>query len=191
MVNREQWLTEVAEQVRPIFLRQGFKLGDFRVTCGWPCRFATSLRGQRVGECHSFRLSKAGVAEVFISPTLDEPLKVAGTLCHELVHVSVGTEAGHKGPFTKACRYIGLVGRPTIAMPGAKLNEQLSKIIETIGEYPHKALTVERKLVARKPPAVKLYCGGCGCEVSIPPDWLISVGPPTCACGVKFSTQQE
>lgn len=117
--NREAWLTEVARALEPLFLRKGYKFKTpYRITCGWPCKNATSTRQRRVGECHPIQRSKSGVSEIFISPAIDDVVEVAGTVCHELIHASIGTQEGHGGKFKTACRYLGMKGRPTQAMPG-------------------------------------------------------------------------
>src|SRR5262245_3291211 len=119
--NREGWLTEVASQVEPFFV--GFKLDPYRVTCGWPSRNGLGRRMRRVGECHGSKSSKAGIHEIFISPLLDKPLEVAGTLCHELAHAAAGIDAAHGKDFVKVCKHVGLTrGKPTSVMPGERLN---------------------------------------------------------------------
>lgn len=182
VVNREQWLTDVAKQVEPVF--HGFLVPPYRVTCGWPTRGAVSTRRRVVGQCHGAKSSSGGLYELFISPVLAEPLEVAGTLCHELAHVAAGTEAGHGGKFVKVCRHVGLdKGKPTNVMPGDRLNDRLRKIIEVQGAYPHSAIVPILKQVKVARPAVRLECEECGCKVSMSAKWYAEAGAPTCACG--------
>jgi hypothetical protein len=56
--------------------------------------------------------------EIMISPVLDDPMRVAGVLAHELVHATVGTQHGHKGPFAKLAKKIGLEGKMTATTEG-------------------------------------------------------------------------
>lgn len=180
-LNREGWLTELAKQVEPIF--KGLPIAAYRITCGWPCQNALSLRKRRIGECHGVQSSKGKVNELFISPTIDNPLEVAGVVCHELTHVVAGVEAAHKGKFVKLSKLIGLVkGKPTVAMPGERLNEKLEKIIKSLGKYPHQALLPVARTKTKSSSVTKLVCS-CGCFVTISNKWLEEVGPPTCACG--------
>ena len=132
--NREGWLTEVSRGMEYLF--KGFSLSKYRVTCGWPCVGALS-KARRVGECHGAKSSKDGVFELFISPVLDDPLEVAGTVCHELAHVAAGIDARHGSGFVKVCRHVGLTkGKPMSASPGPYLEERLGKLLLPLGPYP-------------------------------------------------------
>ena len=188
--NREGWLTEVARTMEPIFTAKGFKIKkQYKLTCGWPVRFALSPKAQRVGECHNFASSAAGVYELFISPVLAKPKDVIGTVCHELIHVSVGTEEGHTGRFAKACRYLGMTGKPTCAMPGPKLAEELLKLAEPFGEYPHSVLKPVCKPAKPSKGYIKLECV-CGCVVRITEKHLTDFGSPVCGCGNLFTADE-
>jgi hypothetical protein len=187
--NREGWLTELARLVEPFY--KVFKLEPYRLTCGWPSRFALGKKSRRIGECHSHRSSKGGLFEIFISPVLDNPLDVAGTVCHEIAHVAAGIEAQHKGRFVEVCKHVGLTkGKPTEASPGKHLAERLNRIISKLGPYPHKALVPAFK-VAKTSSSFTLVCAACGCRVSISAKWLREAGPTTCACGGKMVLKDE
>lgn len=184
-MNREQWLTELAKGIEPIF--KGFRLAKYRLTCGWPCKQALSRRNRRIGECHGSQSSKDGTHEIFISPSIDDQLEVAGTVAHEMVHVVAGIEAQHKGKFLSVARHIGLTkGKPTSAMPGERLNDQIKKILEPLGAYPHSALVPVGKTKTSNPSSVRLECE-CGCRVTISRKMLEEYGPPTCACGGEMT----
>lgn len=188
-MNREAWLTELAAQVQPMF--KGFKIKPYRITCGWPCKEALGKKRRRVGECHAIESSKDGVHEIFISPLLDAPLEVAGTVCHELAHVVAGIPAGHGKGFRIVCKHVGLTtGRPASIMPGPALNERLQKIIDKQGAYPHKALVPLAK-PAKAPSVVRLECCDCGCVVVISNKWLENSGSPTCGCGGFMSAEEK
>lgn len=182
-MNREQWLTDLSEQVVPLF--KGFQLQPFRLTMGWPISRGAPGRKQVIGECHALESSTGGVHELFISPVLEEPLKVAGVVCHELAHVAAGVKAGHAKDFVKVCRHVGLTsGKPTQVMPGERLNESLRRIVAKLGEYPHKAMKLA--LTEKKPSSgVTLRCE-CGFRCSTSRKWVEGVGVPTCACGLKL-----
>jgi len=183
--NRESWLTEVARRAEPMF--HGFDLGQYRVTCGWPSKAAFG-RVRRVGECHSPKTSKAGIHELFVSPCLDDPAEVAGTLAHEMAHVAAGVEAGHGKGFIAVCRYVGLTkGRPGSVMPGLHLADRLREITDALGLYPHSAIVGrERPKVERAKTVLGLECRNCGCRVTISVKWLEESGYPVCGCGGTF-----
>ena len=183
-MNREAWLTEVALQVAPLYNKFHLSKKPYRITMGWPCRAGTSVRRRRIGECHHSTSSSGGFCEIFISPVLDTPLKVAGTVCHELAHVAAGADAGHGSWFTKVCKHVGLThGKPTEVMPGASLNKRLEGIITKLPEYPHKAITPVAKVRDMVQSSISLVCTSCGCKVRIAIQWLYRAGPPVCGCG--------
>jgi hypothetical protein len=182
---REEWLSELAKCVHPAF--KGFAMAPYRLTCGWPCRNGLGRRRRAVGECHARESSKGGIHEIFISPVLDEPLEVAGTVCHELAHVAAGIKAGHGKGFVKVARHVGLTrNRPTSAMPSAVLESRLRKILGPLGPYPHSAVLPALKPVKPRT-SVKLTCPSCQCVVTIGILNLKSAGLPTCGCGTLFT----
>jgi hypothetical protein len=183
--NREAWLTELALQVQPIF--RGFRVAPYRVTCGWPSRGAVGLKSRVIGQCHGAQSSKGGFHELFISPVLEEPLQVAGVICHEMAHVVAGVEANHGAGFVKVCKHAGITGsKPKQAMPGPKLNDDLKKMLESMGDYPHAAIVPQFKEVVKPPSSFSLVCSECGCKVTMSAKWIEEVGPPTCFCGGPF-----
>lgn len=183
-MNREAWLTDMAKQVEPLFSQ--FKLDPYRVSCGWPSCKGLAGRGRVVGECTAKEASKGKVCEIFISPLLDQPLEVAGTLCHEIAHVAAGVYAQHGKEFVRVCRAVGLTkGKPTTIMPGDRLNARLSKLIETQGEYPHQCIQPVLRKVEKISTTARLMCEVCGCRLSMSLKWLESAGPPLCGCGGK------
>lgn len=184
-MNREAWLTAVADRVSPLYAQ--YQLKPYRVTMGWPCRNALGTRARRVGECHGLESSKGGVHEIFISPVLADPLEVAGTVCHEMAHVAAGIDAGHKGMFIRVCNYVGLTkGKPTQAMPGMALTRQLGQIIKDLGPYPHSAMSPKGKLKKVEVKDLTLRCPKCECKVRMSIKWLDRAGPPVCGCGATM-----
>lgn len=187
-MNREGWLTELSAQLTLLF--KGFRVGKFRVTCGWPCVGGVSPSRRRIGECHPVQSSTDGHSEIFISPLLAEPIEVGGTLCHEIAHVVAGHAAGHGKGFVRVCRHVGLTkGRPTSVGPGKALEEQIRRMVEKIGPYPHGAMVLAKK-VARPSPVVGMRCPACSCKITISKRWLEG-GPPTCSCGSLFVQKGE
>jgi len=189
--NRESWLTETGLLLEPIFTRD-FRIKPYRITCGWPATHAMAVRGRRVGECHGPKSSAGGMHEIFISPTIHQPLEVAGTICHEMTHVVAGLEAGHKGEFIRVARHIGLTrNKPTSAAPGSALEEKIRKLIEPLGDYPHYAMTPVMKTKKKQIKSITLTCIACACKIRISIEDLAQSGPPTCGCGQPFNIQED
>lgn len=187
--NRESWLTALAKEVEPLFT--GFTVAPYRVTCGWPSSKGLARKGRVLGECFGSKSSKAGLHEIFVSPTLDEPIEVAGVLTHELTHVVAGIEAKHGAGFVEIAKHVGLTkGKPTSAMPGERLNERLRRFVEGIGPYPHVALAPVTRLVKARVTSVGLVCTECGCKVTISVKWLDEAGKPTCGCGSEMEIKK-
>jgi hypothetical protein len=190
-MNREHWLTELACRAQGIF--RGYKLAKYRLTCGWPSKNGLGNRSRRLGECHASEGSRDGVHEIFISPVLDDPVQVAGTVCHELAHIAAGVGAGHGRAFVAVCNHAGLTkGPPTQRLPGVALTSTLMDWIGALGVYPHGALVgVPAQRVVHAAAVVCLQCPGCGCRVTMSRRWLEAPGVPTCGCGVVMALRTE
>ena len=189
---REAWLTEIARQMEPFF--RGWQLGPYRVTCGWPSHNGLGKKKRVVGQCFAGSNSESGHHELFISPLLDNPLEVAGTLAHEMAHVAAGVEAGHTGTFVKVCKGVGLTkGKPVVAMPNNLLEDQISKLLGKIGPYPHAKLKgVLKEAKPRKNTRVKILCPSCTftCHTSTK-QWASISAPLTCGCGCLMSVEEQ
>ena len=182
-MNREQWLSECIQQLRPDFEQVAYALPErIRASCSWPSKSGLANKKRRIGEAWSAKNSADQSCEVFISPVLKDPLEVAATLVHELVHCAVGVEEGHKGKFTKLAKAIGLEGKMTATHAGETLKARLSAVTTAVGRYPHAELTHSNAPKAQKCRLLKVVCA-CGCVCRITRKWLDEVGPPTCGCG--------
>ena len=181
---REAWLELARELLRPLFTAQGAKVGPCRVSCGWPSKMALSRTKRRIGEAWSDRASADEMANVFISPVLVDPVRVVGVLAHELVHVSVGTEAGHKKPFSQLGKAIGLTGKPSSMEPGEELQKRIrEEFLPKLGKYPHAKLEGQGPVKKQSTRLLKLECpDGSGYCVRITMKWLESLGAPICPC---------
>ncbi len=189
---REEWLTQLTDALRPAFEEAGSEIPEeVRVTCGWPSQGAKAKKNRRIGECWGPEASEDKHFEVFISPTLDDAAKVAETLAHELVHTAVGVECGHKAPFRKVAKALGLDGKMTATNAGEALAARLLEITDEIGMYPHARLSFKKKKV-QGTRMIKVQCPdpACGYQVRTTQKW-IDIGLPTCVCGTKMEAEME
>lgn len=178
--NRETWLIALSALLKTHFNEAGYHLkGSTRVSCGWP-------RGKKViiGQCWSYTMSKDKTTEIFISPNIDDPLQVADTLAHELVHAAVGIEAGHKTPFKRCAQAIGLMGKMTSTFAGPELLKRLADMFDQLGIYPHATL---RDIDSKKQTTrlIKIVCPKCLINnklytARITRQWLDTAGAPLC-----------
>jgi len=185
MKTREQWLNDFSKRYAKEFAKHGHPLPPHRISCGWPSKGAMSKKRRSVGECWDKKASAHNVYEIFISPFLQEPIDVASTLLHELIHAAVGNECGHKGAFKRLALALGLEGPMRSTEPGKLLEERLNTLCKKIGDYPHASIdkTTAKKQGTRM---IKLECVGCGYVVRTTQKW-IEVGIPNCCCGEYFT----
>src|SRR5690606_23016796 len=108
---REEWLVAAVEAPRPLFAEVGEEIPAVRVSVGWP-----GGRGRKnsvIGQAWAKEAAADGVAQVFISPVLDDASRVLDVLAHEIVHVVDENKSGHKGRFARIAKGIGLEGKMT------------------------------------------------------------------------------
>jgi hypothetical protein len=157
---REAWLQDAASFLVDHMVKQGLPATAARVSCGWPSRGGLSARMAVIGQCFSPTICRDGVPQIFISPRLDESIEVLGTLLHELVHASVGTDKKHGKVFSQAARKVGLAGPPTATTVGDGLRPLLQSYVDRAGLYPHAAIVPHQK--EKKGSRLRLY--ECSCE---------------------------
>ena len=142
-MNRETWLENATQAMRPWFDEKKFPLPDkILVSCGWPRTRGGKARA--IGQCFDPVWTEDGTCQIFISPTLGDPIQVLETLLHELCHGAVGISVGHSGPFVTLIRSFGLVGKATATRcdPSTPLFGALDEMSRLLGPYPHSAMRV-------------------------------------------------
>lgn len=181
-MNREEWLTKLADELRPVFRDIGAQVPDkIRFACGWPSARAFSKRNRVVGECWGKSASKDGTIEICVSPAIAQSDEVAAILAHELVH-ACGAK-GHRGEFRKIAVKLGLEGPMRATVAGSALKNRLNRLIGPLGEYPHAPLDKSMSPIKREGTRlIKVECGACGYVVRTTQKW-IATGLPQCPCG--------
>jgi hypothetical protein len=182
IATREEWLTDLTSSLRPRFADAGYPLPVLRLSCGWPKPGGGGMRHARLLGTTWFS-SLDGHPQIFISPTLIEPVEVGTTLVHELAHTVVGPEAKHGAEFQRVAAAVGLE-RPWNETPaGAQLTALLLELAAELGPYPHAELP--EPTPRRSVPSVKCTCSTCGYRVSVRPEWL-QLGNPLCPEGDRL-----
>ena len=184
-VTREQWLRDFVEYgFADKFAAIGAPLPEnINVSCGFPSSRGLSANRRTLGQIFDPSCSADGTTEIFISPTLDCPERVAATLCHELVHAAVGVKQGHGPEFRKVALAMGLQGKMTATVAGPGFQEMFDHfsrskgIMSVVGEYPHSKLDATQRKKQRTR-MVKCQCH-CGYTVRTTRTW-IAVGVPHC-----------
>jgi len=183
---REEWLMAGAKLLeKHIEEHQQPKPTSYQCSASLPSKSALSAHKRRVGEAWSPKACN-GVSQVFISPTLQDPIDILGTLLHELVHVAVGVEHGHRSPFAVCARAVGLEGKMTSTKVSEDLRPTLETIANNLGPYPQRQF--DPRLSGKKVQSTRLLkveCPGCGYIARITQKW-IDVGCPVCPCGEEM-----
>lgn len=181
---REQWLEAAVEVMTPLFKQHGYDVPKVRVACGWPSTRALSNK-RALGEAWSSAAAKDKVAQIFISPYIEQPVAEYGVLpvlAHEIVHAVVGNKEGHNKVFGKCARAIGLEGKLTSTSGSKQFLDAAQQWVETkLGAYPHSQLnSLKRPTKKQTTRMVKCKCTECGYTVRTSRKWLDDAGAPLC-----------
>ena len=182
-MTREAWLLALTARLRPALEKAGATVpAEVRLSCGWPSKGATASRNRRIGECWHAQCSADGTREVFISPTLADPVDVAHVVEHELIHAA--GFMGHGADFKRVAVALGLTGKMTATVPTDAHRDALAVLVGELGPYPHATLTPADGDKKQSTRLLKVQCPDeeCGYTVRVTAKWL-EVGFPTCPCG--------
>lgn len=175
---REAWLNRANLSIRAWFKEVGFPLPEkIRISCGFPAG-----RGSKkfIGQCWSPEASKDKTTEIFINPTQDDAFRVLDILVHEDVHAAVGNKCGHKGPFIKCAKVIGLTGKWTATVAGPELKGKIDALLKTLPPYPHAAINLGMSPIKKQSTRLLKATCDCGYTVRITRKWVDEVGAPHC-----------
>src|SRR3990172_4249446 len=95
-MNREEWLTLAVAAVAEVLRGRGLDVprrAKLRVSPGWPVQ--NKGRCDVDGQVFDSGWSPDGTIQIFVSPTIGDGDRAAGTLAHELAHVAIGIGKGH------------------------------------------------------------------------------------------------
>lgn len=180
MMTREEWLTEAVEMFVPLFESVGAKVPEVRVSVGWP-----GGRGKKngvIGQCWNKNASADKVAQIFISPVLDDAVRVLDVLAHELIHAIDEGQSGHRGAFREMALAIGLEGKMTATVAGPTLRAELVSMASDLGAYPHAALNPGLSGIKKQGTRMlKVTCPESGYIIRTTAKWL-DMGTPSCPC---------
>lgn len=184
-LTREEWLTAAIAKLAPLFEQLGETLPVVRVSVGFPG--GRGKKGNVIGQCWSAASATDGISQLFISPVLDDAARVLDVLAHELVHAVDDCKSGHRGPFARIAKGLGLEGPMPATTASPELKLVLDEIAADLGAYPHAALakTAEGADGPKKQGTrmLKVECAeGSGYVVRMTRKWLDEFGAPTCPC---------
>lgn len=177
--NREDWLSAAVSELRPFFDAVGKPLpANVRVACGFPL---SARRTGALGECWADTASADKTFEILINPKLAAPADVFAVLVHELCHSTAGA-MNHGKNFQKVASAMHLEASPVDGWkatgPGPSFLPTFEAIIDSLGAYPHAALTMsDRKVQTTR--MLKAVCPSCGYTVRLTQKWA-ALGLPSC-----------
>jgi hypothetical protein len=187
---RQDWLEEATVLLRGLFKEHGYEVpANVRVSFGWPR--GSHGKGRAIGQCWGSIASTDAHNEIFISPELGISAKagpdqrdagsrrILDVLAHELVHATVGVEAGHKGPFKQCAETIGLTGKMTATVAGPEFDDWAGKAVRQIGTFPGGGL-VDGWRKKQSTRLLKCECPDCGYTARITRKWIAEAGAPLC-----------
>lgn len=133
---REEWLMAAVAIFRTWFAEEETPLPDVvRLSVG----YAKGAKTNTIGWCYRKSAAEDEIHQIYISPTLTNPVDVLSTELHELCHAATDGH-GHGKVFGKIARAVGLTGKLTATVPGDDLRKELTEIAEELGPYPHAKL---------------------------------------------------
>lgn len=188
--SREDWLNAAVRQLRPIFFERGYIVPEkIRVSCGFPP--GVRRDGRAIQQCSTAFNSSDDHWEIFVSPMLDDPVRVLGALTHDLVHATVGLKAGHRRPFGQCAGAMGLESPWVATRESESFKASIARpVLRAIGvDYPHTKLSPVAPSSAPKKQGTRLClceCPRCGYKVRTTMKWILSSGGPLCpteGCG--------
>lgn len=174
--NREQWLMSAVVHIAPIFESRGYVVPQVKVSVGFP---STGGKGRHLGQCWSSKSAEDHINQIFIAPHLKTPLDFLDTLVHELVHAVDNCESGHGEGFKKIALDVGLKGPMRSAGASEHLKQDLIRIAERLGTFPHGRLSLPIPTAQKVPKRPGAKCAKCGYEVVMLKKHL-DLGPPIC-----------
>jgi len=172
---REQWLQAGVAKLRKV-IPGAYDVPVIRISCGFP----KNARGKHaIGQC--WYTAEDGVCQVFVSPELNDAVRIMDVVLHEVGHAILGGAVGHKKEFKRYMDAVGLEGLATATKAGEGLKKKLEVMTQQLGAYPHSRLTAKAGSKKQTTRLKKVACL-CGYTVRVTQKW-IDVGLPTCCCG--------
>jgi hypothetical protein len=177
--NREDWLLAAVSELRPIFDAVGKALPEnVRVACGFPLG---AQRTGALGQCWADTASADKTFEILINPELDKPVEVFEVLVHELCHATAGA-MNHGVNFQRVASAMHLEATAVkgwkATARGPEFDLTFGSIIDSLGPYPHAALTMSKRKV-QTTRMLKAVCPSCGYTVRLTQKWA-ALGLPSC-----------
>ena len=176
---REQWLLVAADMLGSELAQHGAEVPPVRVSVGFPR--GSHGRAKAIGQCWNATTVADGKPAIFISPELDDPVRILDVLLHELIHAAMPLGTGHRKAFSQLAAKVGLVKPWTATTASPDLKERLTKMAKHLGEFDH-ARVNDAKRPRQTTRMLKVECPTCGYLVRTTRK-MLDIGNPICPEG--------
>lgn len=129
---REEWLHAAATVIRDWFPEEHPVPEKIRLSVG----FAKGAKTNSIGWCYRKAAAEDEIPQIFVSPTLTDPVEILAVLVHEMVHAATDGH-GHDKVFGQVARELGLEGKLTATTAGEILTKDLKDLSNDLGIFPH------------------------------------------------------
>ena len=181
-ISPDEWTEKAVDFFRDDYKRAGYDIPEYYIS--WGFTSAGSRTTRVAGQAFHPRCSEDKTAHIFLNPTYgkgDEE-KLLNIILHEIAHVTVGNEHGHKGPFIKVCKELGMKSPWTATRWTDEGLEKSKLVIASIGDFP-RARFIKPKTKKQSTRLLKAICpetyGECGYTVRLSKKWA-EQGLPDC-----------
>ena len=181
-ISPDEWTENAVDFFRDDYKRAGYDIPEYYIS--WGFTSAGSRTTRVAGQAFHPRCSEDKTAHIFLNPTYgkgDEE-KLLNIILHEIAHVTVGNEHGHKGPFIKVCKELGMKSPWTATRWTDEGLETAKRVIASIGDFP-RARFIKPKTKKQSTRLLKAICpetyGECGYTVRLSKKWA-EQGLPDC-----------
>lgn len=171
-MTREEYLNQIIKAARPMFRLNGKTLPR-------KIRAAVSLpqgRSKAIGLCWSSQNAEDGAREIWVSATIDDPMRVADVMVHELCHAALPDGTKHGPEFVALARAMQLEGKPTSTHGGFEFQKTWKPILRGIGKYPGRKFTASEAAPKQSTRLIKAECDDCGFVFRTTRKWVEGLG---------------
>jgi hypothetical protein len=151
--NREEWCNEIVAVMLPMLAEHGITFPPERQV---RCAVSPSVRGDALGVCHGSRKSVDGRTNfIDVSTVQAEPVDLAHTLLHELLHACDDCQSGHRGRWKRWASLIGIQRKGHDRGPIAE--HIIVTALATVG-IPAQHVPSHTRKTVRKVSQIKFWC---------------------------------
>lgn len=185
-INREAWINRMAELLRLWFRDHGYTIHGRMVVSMAALHWREKKKD--LGICHyDMDRKEKDINYIFVTAfetrSHEDPVDVAATLVHEILHAVLPPGTKHGPLFAKGCKALGLAGKVTATVAGPELRAYLTTLVASLPPLP------KRGVMAPPPPPKpkkdptaphKFQCTCCKTTILIRYTSLNKAGTPKC-----------